>query len=372
MNARTRWLSIALLTFSVGCQDKGNKSSAVAEKKGEAVATIDGQTLVTVDQLEDQLREQSPFVRARYTDPSKKKEFLDSLIRFELLSSEAAKEGFDKDPEVVKDMKKAMVQRLLRKKFDEDPAISKMSDEELKDYFEQHKDDYVKPERVRVQIIEFKGGPGDAKVQAEAKKDAAEVKEKTKKGDLAAFSLLARTRSDDEGTKMRGGDSDYKTHEELAKSYGDGVANAAMALKEINDVSELVRGIDGWYLLRLAGRQNAINRTFEQVKPAIQARAWHEKRTKLYDAYVKELEDKSGVKIDEAAVAKIDALRPDLSAKSDPQTAPIQPTPVTSPPPQGMNPGGMPPGRPQVPRGPPSPNGMPRMMVPAAPPAKQQ
>jgi peptidyl-prolyl cis-trans isomerase C len=370
MNARTRWLSIALLPLLASCQGKVGQSSAGAEKKGEAVATLDGQTLVTVDQLEDQLREQSPFVRARYTDASKKKEFLDSLVRFELLSREAAKEGFDKDPEVVKDMKKAMVQRLLRKKFDEDPALSKLSDEELKEFFEQHKDDYVKPERVRVQVIEFKGAPGDNKVQQEAKKDVVEVKEKTKKGDLAAFSLLARTRSDDDTTKMRGGDTDYKTREELSKSYGDGVANAAMGLKEINDVSELVRGIDGWYVIRLAGRQNAINRTFEQVKPAIQARAWHEKRTKLYDAYVKELEDKSGVKIDEAALAKIDALRPDLGAKSEaPGMPPIQPTP---PPP--ANPGGMPPPRVrgQMPHPMAPPNGMPRMLVPSAQPQKQQ
>jgi peptidyl-prolyl cis-trans isomerase C len=369
MNAHTCWLTVVLVPLLGSCHGTEGTTSPAGEKKGQAVATIDGQTLVTVDQLEDQLREQSPFVRSRYTDSSKKKEFLDSLVRFELLSREAAKEGFDKDPEVVKDMKKAMVQRLLRKKFDEDPALSKISDEELKEYFEQHKDDYVKPERVRVQVIEFKGEPGDSKVLAEAKKDDAEVKEKTKKGDLAAFSLLARTRSDDESTKLRGGDSDYKTHEELAKSYGDGVANAAMALKEINDVSDVVRGIDGWYIVRLAGRQNAINRTFEQVKAAIQARAWHEKRTKLYDAYVKELEDKSGVKMDEAALAKIDALRPDLGAKTDTPVPPIQPTP-----PLPANPSGLPPGRAQgqMPHPMAPPNGMPRMLVPSAPPAKQQ
>jgi peptidyl-prolyl cis-trans isomerase C len=172
---------------------------------------------------------------------------------------------------------------------------------------------------------------------------------------------------------MRGGDSDYKTHEELAKSYGDGVANAAMALKEINDVSDLVRGIDGWYVIRLAGRQNAINRTFDQVKPAVQARAWHEKRTKLYDAYVKELEDKSNVKIDEAALAKIDALRPDLSAKGGapvPSSAPPAGAPISPMPAKQQ----VPAGHAMLP-----PPGMPRMLAPpamapqtkAAPAAKQ-
>jgi len=369
MNGRTTWIPILLLPFLASCQSSGGKPSPASSRKGAAVASVDGQTLVTVDELEDQLREQSPFVRARYTDPSKKKEFLDSLVRFELLSREAVKQGFDQDPEVQKDMKKAMVQRLLRKKFDEDPAISKLSDDELKAFFEEHKDDYVKPERVRVQVIEFKGGPGDAKVQAEAKKDLVDVREKTKKGDLAAFSLLARTRSDDDGTKMRGGDTDYKTREELAKSYGDGVANAAMGLKEINDVSDVIRGIDGWYLVRLAGRQNAINRTFEQVKPAIQARAWHEKRTKLYDVYVKELQERSNVKVDEAALAKIDALRPDLSAKGGPPAGPGAPVPGGPGGPVGVTPvphGQMPP--PMMP-----PGGNPRMLAPnAAPPAKQQ
>ncbi len=354
MNLRQCMTSVALLfAFSAACQSQsqgGAKAPASGARKDQAVATVNGETLVTVDQLEDQLREQSPFVRARYTDPDKKKEFLDSLVRFELLSREAVKAGFDKDPEVQKDMKKAMVQRLLRQKFDEDPTVSKLSDEELKAYFDAHKDDYVKPERVRVQVIEFKGPPGDAKVQAEAKKDLAEVQEKSKKGDLAAFSLLARTRSDDENSKVRGGDTDYKTHDELAKAYGDGVANVAVALKEINDISGLVRGIDGWYIVRLAGRQNAIDRTFEQVKPAIQARAWHEKRTKLYDIYVKELEDKANVKVDEVALEKIDALRPDLSAKntdgppSAPAGNPIEPRGVQArgPVPHAMPPTGMP------------------------------
>src|SRR5262245_65429324 len=52
------------------------------------VAVIDGQT-ITVAEFQDRINKQSPYVRARYTSLEQKKDFLDTLVRFEVLDKEA-------------------------------------------------------------------------------------------------------------------------------------------------------------------------------------------------------------------------------------------------------------------------------------------
>lgn len=81
-----RFALIALATISVASCSRGGK------KSGPAVAEGGGIT-VTADELKARLDEQSPFVRARYATLERKKEFLENLIRFELLAKEAEKNG---------------------------------------------------------------------------------------------------------------------------------------------------------------------------------------------------------------------------------------------------------------------------------------
>ena len=80
------------------------------------LATVDG-VVITVGEFQERLNRQSPYIRARYTSVYQKKEFLDSLVRFEVLAAEAAKRGFYKDPEVIRTAKQVMIQKLLRDEF---------------------------------------------------------------------------------------------------------------------------------------------------------------------------------------------------------------------------------------------------------------
>ena len=92
-------LAAALLVAATGCkkasikptQDKGDLSQVVAQV---------GDEVITVGDVQERINKQSPFIRARYTTLDKKKEFLDNLVRFEVMAGEAQKRGYDKDPEV--------------------------------------------------------------------------------------------------------------------------------------------------------------------------------------------------------------------------------------------------------------------------------
>src|SRR5690606_9467937 len=98
-----------------------------SEELGTPLATIDDVT-ITLGEFQERINRQSPYIRARYTSLEQKKEFLDSLIRFEVLAKEAYRRGMQNDPEVVRTMKQVMIQKLMRDEFDSKVTADSISD----------------------------------------------------------------------------------------------------------------------------------------------------------------------------------------------------------------------------------------------------
>src|SRR5258705_13977926 len=83
------------------------------QKSGPVVAQVGGET-ITADEVRQRLNETSPFLRARYNTLDRKKEFLENMVRNELLSQEAVRQGYDKSPAARERMNRAMIQELIR------------------------------------------------------------------------------------------------------------------------------------------------------------------------------------------------------------------------------------------------------------------
>jgi len=316
------------------------------QKSGPAVAQGDG-VIITVTEFKARIDEQSPFLRQRYQNLDRKKEFLDSLVKVELLARAAEKEGLQNDPDVQMTMKKAMVQKLVAKKFGEGDPSKDISDAEAQKFYDDHKDDFVKPSRVRASGLLVAATDTDrAAKSAQAKKLLAQVKGAAKK-DPQALQTLARTTSDDAATKASGGDLGFRSQDEFAKQFGPAFAAAVFAAKDGEDV--LVDGTQGIWIIRVTGRQEGLTRTLDQVKPQIQSRLQREKRTREFDEYVKKLREEAKITVNDAELEKV-------AVSTAPSGSP------SMMPPGGMPPGGMPPGP------------MPRPSMPppqAAPPAQK-
>ena len=203
-----------------------------SEKSGPVVAEVGSET-ITADEVKQRLNETSPFLRARYSTVERKKEFLENMVRNELLAQEALRQGYDKSPAVRETVKRAMIQELIKHQLDSKLTGTDIPEDELKKYYEAHIDEFVKPERARVMHIFLPAK--DAKERADARKKAAallkDVETREKKGEVNAFQTVAIKESKDPLSAPMGGDLRFLSKDELAKSYNTELAAAAFELK---------------------------------------------------------------------------------------------------------------------------------------------
>ncbi len=311
----------AATLIATACPEQAN-GPAQGAAKGEPIATIAGTTL-TVEQLQKRLDEQSPFVRARYAELDKKKEFVDSQVRFEVLAAEAYARGYDKDPEIQDQVKKIIVQKLTREEFDGRVKLADITDAELQRYFDEHQAEYQKPEMVRVSAVTVAFGP-DAASKAAAKKSADEVQklaaDKDKLADRNWFKALAEKHSTDEASKRAGGDLRYLSKDDAAQQLGAAARDWLFASETINEVSPVLEGSAGWHVLKRTGKRKEITRTFEQVKNQVKNVVFREKRTTAFGSFVDELKQKHRVQVMDDKIGKlhVDVKAPPPPTGGDP------------------------------------------------------
>jgi peptidyl-prolyl cis-trans isomerase C len=295
----TRLLGILLAAAALAACNKSQKS-------GPVVATVGNET-ITADEMKQRLNETSPFLRARYNTLDRKKEFLENLIRNELLAQEAVRQGYDKSPAVKEQMKRAMIQELIRHQLDEKLTGADIADDDLKKFYEAHVDDFVKPERARVFHIFLPAR--ETKDKAEAKKKAAallkDIDAREKKGEVNAFQSAAMKESKDQLSAPMGGDLRFLSKEELTKAYNAELANAAFDLKNPGDKSVPVETPAGIELVKLQVKTVAMNRSFDESKESIRQRMARERRSRDYDEWMKKLRESTKVSISEGELERI-------------------------------------------------------------------
>jgi len=296
----SRFLSLsaaALLLAAPACkkasikptQDKGDLSQVVAQV---------GDEVITVGDVQERINKQSPFIRARYTTLDKKKEFLDNLVRFEVMAGEAQKRGYDKDPEVQRVMKQQMISKFLQKDFESKVKVEDVPEADVEKYYKDHPEEFNKKDEVRVSEILVKDKPKAEKAYNEAK-----AQSKTAGADQKAFRDLVTKVSEDEESKQRGGDLTFFDKDSTA--YPKPIIEAAFKLGDVGDVSPPVKTEKGWVVLKLTQKRPGFNRPLAEVKRQIQQRLFRDTRTKALDAFIADLKKNTKIEIHEDNLGKV-------------------------------------------------------------------
>lgn len=277
---------------------------------GPTAATFSGDR-ITVAELNQRFAEMNPYARARYQTLEQRRDYVEGLVRFELLAREAIRRGLQNDPDVVEAAKRVMVQELLRQELDE--KADAISDAQVKAYYDSHRDDYVKPSMTRLAHVAF---GKDQREQAE--RVLAEAKALAPM-DYAAFGKLAREHSVDPKTKALDGDLRFLADDELAAQYGVELKDAALKLEKVGDVAPMVVETGAaLHVIKLQGRQQALNLSLEQAATSIRQILLNETRQERYRALLERLKADAKFELSDEALAKVtvDPKAPTVEAKA--------------------------------------------------------
>jgi peptidyl-prolyl cis-trans isomerase C len=329
----SRFLSLSTLSFLLlaGCDSKPAAPASGSQEpaaQGTPVVTFEGGA-ITLEQLQSYISQMNPAARTRVETPEQRREYAEGLARFELFVAEARRRGLENDPQVREAMKRAMVQQLLFKEFDE--KAPEITQAELTAYYETHKDEFVQPARARYSHLLVLAPQGSPE-RAAKKKQAQALLEKARKLqplDFDAFDALIVEASGNPSAKPTEADTHLVTPEELKARLGDAVATAASKLKQPGDLSPVVESDKGFHLLKLTDVRPEKNQPLDAVSAMLRARIARERRDARVAKFTEELQARSNFRTDEAVLQK---LQVDLQA---PQAVTTNPAPgfLPAPPP---------------------------------------
>lgn len=304
-NAAFLIAALALLGLVPACDGCGKKPEAatpadngtklthgLTKEQADKVLIKVGNVTITAGQFAQRLADLSPYLRARYNSPERRREFLDNMVRFELLAIAAREKGLDKAPEVERTRKEVMVQKLMEQLF-EDNGIkpAEVTEAEIKAYYDANQGEFSKAEQVRASHIVIKNRANAERVLKEAIAGGT---------DAEKFRQLAKDHNEDADTKARFGDLRFFSRPEKKEpsepNVPDAVRVAAFSIAEIGAVHpELVQSEQGFHIIKLTGKRAALNRSLDEARRLIQNRLWRERREQAIDKFIAELRAKANV-----------------------------------------------------------------------------
>ncbi len=275
------------------CGKGGGEGTA----QGPVVLKVNDKAYTAADverEITQELRRAPREMQQYLASKEGQKQFLDRLVRRELLLQEAEKQKVGERPEVAEQVaalrRDLMVRALLQEEIG---ARVKVEDKDVQEYFTAHPEEFS-GDQVRVRHI-----------LVSTEEEARYVLERVKK---EPFEEVAKQVSKDTATASKGGDLDYLRREQMFPDF----AKAAFALKP-GEVSGVVRTPFGYHIIKLVDRKKGQPFTYEQVKEQLRRRLLDERQNQRYQEWVKGLEVAAKVTRDESLlpVGKLTPSSPD-------------------------------------------------------------
>jgi len=251
-----RVLAISLLVALVfvvplGCKVKGGE-------KDEVLARIGGQ-IVTEKDLDDFIKTLPSDQQDKYNNEEGKKVLLEALINQKILEMAAKEIGMNNDPLVKQRMEYAAMRVLIMEYYNK--YINEnlwIPEKQLKDYYSNHKEDFVAPEKVKIKCIVKKD------------KDAAQsVYDRLMKGEK--FDVLANNESEDASTRSLGG---LLPEFDITGNGATGLAKDTKIQKKafemaVGELSEPFQTDYGYVVMMVQEKTPAQQKPFDQVRAEI-------------------------------------------------------------------------------------------------------
>ncbi len=204
------------------------------------------------------------------------------------------------------DLRSSIKVDLIAKKMIDDQVRGKIkiTDEDVKNYYESNKKKFFRPEAYRASHIFISIFPPELirttpinelkarkeELDKEAKKKIDDILGESKSG--ADFAELAKKYSHDSASAQNGGDLDF-----IYKGVFDPAFDEAISKMQAGDVSDVVRTPYGYHIVKLGETKPAEQATFAEMEEAIQKQLFLEKAKIKVGKYLLGLRKKAEIEI---------------------------------------------------------------------------
>ena len=234
-----------------GSSGKDSFSGSLQRAGDEVAARVNGTTIYASDVA----REAAAQKLISTGDPLPKdsdtyKKVLDNLVDQRLLALEAVRRKLDAGDEAKRRLLAAR-ERILGNLLVENVISNAVTDAAVRRMYDEQAKLSPPGEEVRARHILVK-----------TKEEAEAIEAALKKG--GDFTKLAEEKSMDPGSRLKGGDLGYFTHDAMVAPFAD----AAFALKK-GEVSAPVKTRFGWHVIKLEDRRKQKAPGFDEMRPRI-------------------------------------------------------------------------------------------------------
>jgi len=244
-------------------------SACNAQDGTTSVAVVNG---VPIPQTRLDYVIKSQVQQGQKDDETMRKQIKEALITREILAQEAVKKGLDKDPHLQTQVEMAKQEFLIRAYFDNFVKTNGVTEAEMQAEYERVKaqqtgDGERKEYRARHILI---------KNEKPAKAALAQINQAKGKN----FAQVAKTKSEDPGSKAEGGLLDWSDGSNFVKEFSE----AMVKLNKGQYTRQLVKTQYGYHIIKLEDVREMQFPPFEQVKERIEQQLLTQKRDKTIEA----------------------------------------------------------------------------------------
>lgn len=206
----------------------------------------------------------------RYGTKESRRQLLEGLVRFEVMSQAAEAAGFLQDPEVLHAWKQQGVQKFIQDRIGGATSAESVTPDEVRAYYEANKaKEFSSPAAAQVQQLVSKSLQDAEALLVEARRlprDAA-----------LAFDKLVQEHSIDELTKHNGGHLGFVN---AGSPHPADLIAASLALQASGDLSEPVATPKGWAIVRLVAKRAEAVEGIKDVETQIRQGLQRQRRDK--------------------------------------------------------------------------------------------
>ena len=215
----------------------------------------------------------------------------EELVEAEILVQKAKDLELDKEPDIQRQIQRILIDNLLQKKVELPVRSQKISNQEIKDYFDRHNLEFNRPPETKIVEIYNKDKQKIEKALQEVQTG------KTN------FGVLSRAFSDKHANYPKGRPG-YIDPKGKPAGLPQNVVKVAFSMN-LGEVSDVISSGDGYRIIMVTGKRPAVKTNWKDKANQIRQKILQERLARKKEVFINELKEDAVVEIDNELIQEL-------------------------------------------------------------------